>query len=149
MALRWLAVGLALAAPISSYAGPYGDDMAKCLVRSTTSEDKTALVRWMFAMMSLHPAVKTMATVSDEQRTAASKHIADIFQELLTKSCVNETKDAVKYEGEVTIASSFSVLGQVAARELFQDPNVAAGLADLGKAFDTGSLRKTLGLTPQ
>jgi hypothetical protein len=123
--------------------------MAKCLVRSTTSEDKTALVQWMFAMMSLHPAVRTMATVSGEQRTAVSQRVADIFQELLTKSCVNETKDAVKYEGEVTIVSSFSMLGQVAARELFQDPNVAAGLAELSKAFDATSLRKTLGLATQ
>lgn len=146
MSIRWLAVSMALLTPLASHAGPYADDMAKCLVRSTTSADKTALVQWMFAMMALHPAVKTMGTVSDTERTAASQRIAKIFTDLLTKSCVNETRDAVKNEGESTLASSFNLLGQVAARELFADPNVAAGIAEFGKHIDGEALRKALDL---
>jgi hypothetical protein len=33
-------------------AGPYSDDLAKCLVKSTTKEDRVSLIRWLFAAAS-------------------------------------------------------------------------------------------------
>jgi len=49
--LAWAVSLFLLASP--AVAGPYSDDLAKCLVRSTTPEDKTLLVQWMFATMAL------------------------------------------------------------------------------------------------
>jgi hypothetical protein len=134
----------ALATAPAFAAGPYADELSKCLVRSTTSTDKTLLVQWMFATAALHPDVKWLATVSDSQRAELNKKTARLFEGLLTSSCLAETREALKYEGGGTIESSFNVLGQVAARELFANPSVAKGLAELGKFFDEEAIRKAL-----
>ncbi|MGZ7039863.1 MAG: hypothetical protein ACXVJO_16930, partial [Thermoanaerobaculia bacterium] len=118
------------------------DALSKCLVTSTSSADKTALVRWMFATMSLHPDVQALSSVTAVQRAEINKNTARLFERLLTDSCASETKEAVKYEGPSTIESAFSVLGQVATREMFTNPKVAAGLEELGKNFDEEKLKK-------
>ena len=43
--------------------------------------------------------------------------------------------------------TSFTVLGQVASRELLSHPAVAAGMAELNKNFDVEKLRGALGAT--
>lgn len=135
------AFGLLRPSP-SLAAGPYTDDLSKCLVRSTTDADKTLLVQWMFAMVTLHPEVKSMAAISDAERTEISKKTAGMFERLLTVSCQVEAQQAFKYEGSSAMEGSFSVLGQVAARELFSHPQVIAGISDLGKYADLEKLKK-------
>ncbi len=137
---------LALRAAPAAAAGPYTDELSKCLVRTTTSTEKTLLVKWMFATMALHPDVKGLASVSDERRAELNKSTARLFEDLLTKGCVSQTREALKYEGQSAIEASFSVLGQVASRELFANPKVAGGLAEFGKYFDSERLQKELGL---
>ena len=127
------------AVPLS--AGPYGDSLGKCLVSSTTSAQKTTLVRWMFSMMALHPEVKDSAAISAEERTAMSKNTALLFQNLLTESCRSQALEAFKYEGPGTIEASFSLLGQVAARELFAHPSVAEGIAEFAKFVDQEKMK--------
>jgi hypothetical protein len=143
-----LSAAVLLGLPPSSLAGPYGDDMAKCLVRSTTAADKSDLVRWMFAMMALHPDVRSLAVVSETDRHAMNRKLAALMERLLTESCRKESVDAVKYEGSGTIESSFKVLGEVAARELFANPAVTAGLSEFGKLVDSDKISKTLGINP-
>ena len=138
---------LLLTAPTAS-AGPYGDTLAKCLVKSTSSAEKTTLVQWMFATIALHPDVQALSSVTPQQRGELNKKTARLFERLIAESCVNETRDAIKYEGTSTIESSFSLLGQVATRELFTNPRVSEGLAELGKQFDEEKLKKALE-TPQ
>ena len=38
-----------------SIAGPFGDEMAKCLVQSTNSKDNISLVRWIVRVYGEHP----------------------------------------------------------------------------------------------
>lgn len=121
-------------------AGPYGDDMAKCLVQSTTSADRTSLVQWIFAAAAAHPDVKTLVSVSQKQRDQLNKTTAKLFEKLLTASCRKETQAAVKYEGRQTIETSFNVLGQVAGRELFTDPDVTSSVAGLARYVDRTKL---------
>jgi hypothetical protein len=128
--VAWLLGPLAVA---PAQAGPYADDLTKCLVRSTTGADKNALVKWMFATAALHPEVRSIASVSDAQREELNRSTARLFEKLLTESCGAEAREAVKYEGATTLEGSFNVLGQVAARALFTDPTVADGLMALGK----------------
>jgi hypothetical protein len=137
-------IALTLTAHAAALAGPYGDELAKCLVKSTTAEDKSMLVQWMFSTMALHPDVKWMAAVSSGQRDKVNESTAKIFETLLTKTCLSETKQAIQYEGGSTIESSFNVLGQVAARELFSHPLVAAGNAEFAKHLDTEAMKKLL-----
>lgn len=134
-------VGAVLSLPVS--AGPYSDDMAKCLVRSTSDGDKSLLVRWIFAAISLNPEVNAMVQVSATEREDLNRQTAQLFVRLLTESCRNETQQAMKYEGQDTIGKSFSVLGSAAARGLMSHPDVTQYTADLGKYVDKEKLDKT------
>lgn len=131
-----------LVAPAS--AGPYGDTLAKCLVKSTSAADKSTLVQWMFVTVALHPDVRRLSAASDAQRDELNMRTAKLFEALLTESCLAETREALRYESESTIESSFSVLGQVASRELFANPAVASGLAEFGKYLDAQKLQRLL-----
>jgi hypothetical protein len=149
MALRRIAFVLAsvmalgfLVVPRTASAGPYGDALGKCLVDSTTPDEKTGLVRWIFAMMSLHPDVEAGSTITPQQRTAMAKETAKLFQRLLTEACAPQAREAIRYEGPAAIQNSFSLLGQVAASELFSDPKVAAGLAEFAKYIDEKKLKQ-------
>ena len=47
-------------------AGPFTDEMSKCLVRNTSEADKTLFIQWIYAAMSSHPAVQSMSKISPE-----------------------------------------------------------------------------------
>ena len=128
-------------------AGPYGDDLGKCFVNSTTPTDKRALVKWMFATAALHPDLTLLTAVSTQQYDAFNKALGTLFERLLTKNCRRQAQQAVKFEGESTIESSFQILGQAAARELFAHPSVAAGMADIAKHADSRKGIPVLGNT--
>ena len=133
-----------LVAP-SAFAGPYSDEMAKCLVSSTSEVDKNFLVKWMFAAAALHPAVKSISSVSDAQRNELNIKTAKLFERLLTESCKAQVQQAIKYEGQSTIESAFQVLGQVAARGLFSDPAVNGFIAQLGNHIDKQKMESVIG----
>jgi hypothetical protein len=121
-------------------AGVYTDQLSKCLVDSTTTEDRTMLVKWLFTAASVHPAISSLSTVTFADRNAANQVIGNLFVKLLTDSCKDPAKAALKFEGPVTLQQSFQVLGQVAGTELFSNPQVAAVMADLDKHVDPAKL---------
>lgn len=128
----------------SAHAGPYSDDLGKCMVESTTAADKNELVKWMFSTAALHPAVQSISSVSDAERTQSNRSTAKLFEKLLTETCRSQMQQAMKYEGTVAVQTGFRMLGEVAARELFADPSVAAGMADLERHFDKQKLVQAL-----
>jgi len=139
------AVALLLTGPNSLLAGPYSDELAKCLVKSTSEDDRTKLVQWIFAAFSHHPDVKKLSNITDKQAANYNKVTAELFTTLMTDRCKKETKVAVKYEGNATIEQSFSVLGSVAARGLMSHPNVTKFTADLEKYIDTKKYEEIFG----
>ena len=124
----------AVATPVA--AGPYSDDLAKCLVKSTTDSDKNLLMKWMFAGASLHPEVKDIAPVTDAQRDALNRSTAAMVQRLLTVACRQELQVSVKYQGPIVLQNSFQVLGQVAGTGLFSHPSVSGFLSEFAKYLD-------------
>ena len=140
--LPLIAMAFLFAAP--AVAGPYTDDLSKCLVRSTTPEEKSLLVQWMFANMALHPDVKYLAHVTPAERARLNQKIALLFESLLTRSCLSEAKDAVRNEGPSAFEESFSILGQVAGRDLSAHPQVGAGFAEFGKMVNGPKIEKAL-----
>lgn len=142
--LRTLLPGLLAACALPAHAGLYADDLSRCLVEKTTAEDKNTLVRWVIATTTLHPAVQPIARVSAESRARANRDTARIFERLLTESCLDQTRQAVKIEGAAAIQSGFQTLGQVAMAELFADPKVADALGELDRQIDVKKLRNAL-----
>jgi hypothetical protein len=129
----------------AAHAGPYGDDMARCLVESTTADDRIALVRWMFAAAASNPAVAPIAKVSAQTMDDANASTGALVMRLLTDSCKDKTQKALRYEGPATMQLSFQVLGQVAAGELFSSPEVKNAISGLQRHIDTKKLDELKG----
>ena len=51
------------------FAGPFGDEMAKCLVTSTSNRDRTKLLKWIFRVYGEHPEVSYMVNLSDREKS--------------------------------------------------------------------------------
>jgi hypothetical protein len=132
------AIGLALSlgAAGAAQASPATDDFGRCLVKSTSSDDRTNLMVWVFTAISVHPAVKPYANVTDAQRTAASVATARLLERLITVDCKGEAVAAIRTDGPSSIQQAFSVLGQVAVGGLVQDPAVAKSMAQVTGQLD-------------
>ena len=127
-------------------AGPDGDALSNCLVQSSTEADKLKLVKWMFTAMALHPAVAELAQVDAAVRATANQEMADLLVDLLELRCLEPAKAALASEGPLALQASFAMLGQVAANELFSNPDVAAGLGSLTSFLDSAELERTFGI---
>jgi hypothetical protein len=103
-------------------AGPYADDMAKCLVKAASTEDRGIFMRWLFAAMALHPEVASMAAVSPQQRDDLNKRTGALIQKLLTESCRSETQQAVRYEGPRQFSTRFKCLAKPQQETYFPIP---------------------------
>lgn len=130
----------AFALPAS--AGIYSDDMARCLVSSTTAKDKTDLVRWIFSNASLHPEVASISSLTAPRRDEIDRAAGALLERLLTESCRKQTQEALKYEGPIAMQTSFQVLGQVAMQELMSNPAVGQGFAAIGKYVSEDKIKQ-------
>ncbi len=119
-----------------AFAGVYADDLAKCLVASTTPDDRVALVKWMFTAVSANPAIATLSKATKQDIDAANKIVGALFTRLITVDCREKARLAVSYEGAPAIQVGFQVLGQVAGRELFSSPEVTQAMSGLQSAVD-------------
>ncbi|WP_286232517.1 hypothetical protein [Thalassotalea sediminis] len=127
-----------------SLAGEYTEQLGKCLVSSTTEDDRNKLVRWMFVAASNHPAVDDLVQSSADKLDMANKHLGQLITRLVTVACKNETKRAIENEGEVALEASFNVLGKVAGQELFSHPSVAIGLSGLSQYVDGAAINNSI-----
>ena len=123
-----------------TFAGPFGDEMARCLVTSTNNRDKNKLVKWIFRVYGEHPEVSYMVDLSDREKKVIDKDVADLFTRLLSEDCADETKKALNYEGDVVMFKAFRVLGQVAAKGFNDDPNVTKSINKFVELVDTEKL---------
>ena len=144
--LPHFALAASLLSCSTAYAGPYTDDLSKCLVASTSDQDKAQLVEWIFFALSLNPKISPYAQVSPTQREEADRNLAKLFERLVGDSCSAQTKQAVQYEGVAALSESFKLLGQVAAQEIFKDPAVAAGTSKFAEYLDEKKINQALGL---
>lgn len=141
----WVAAAMAalsLAAAPDARAGVYGDDLARCLVKSATPKDQTLLMTWIFAGMSGHPDVRKYASVTEAERESLNADGARLYERLMTVDCRTELVTALKYEGPNTIEAAFEVLGRVAMQGLMRHPAVVDWLAGLSAHFDAAKLEE-------
>lgn len=119
---------LATAAINPAYAGPLGDELTKCMISSTTAQDKSVMVRWVFATLALHPDTAPLASVSAQQRSDLNAGTARLFERVMTENCKAQTQAAVRSEGPSALQQSFRQFGEAATRELLSNQQVANGL---------------------
>ena len=147
--LRRLAAPLVCAALLivaqPALASPQGDALAQCLIRTTTPADKVGLIQWIFSTMSLNPQVKPLASISADNRTRINRDTAALFQQLLTKRCVKEAREAIQRDGKSAVSQAFNQLGQMAARDIFSDPEVMRGMSEFTGFIDNRAMEQALG----
>jgi len=129
-------------------AGPFTDEMSKCLVRSTSEADKTLLIKWIFAAMATHPDVESLSSVTPEMGEQLNKETGKLVMRLLTRSCKTETRQAVEFEGEDTFKASFGVLGQVAMQGLMANGEVSNYFSGFEKHLDAKELQRAFAKKP-
>lgn len=127
-----------------SVAGPFTDQLSRCLVRSTSDADKVLLVKWVYAAISSHPQVQNMSKVSAAEGKELNRETAELMMQLLTVRCKKETIEAYKYDGASIFRTSFGVLGRVAMQGIMTNPGVAAYMSGLGKDLDSKKLKDML-----
>ncbi|SRR5579883_2632699 len=81
-------------------AGVYADDLTKCLVKSSNSEDHLIMIRWMFSAVTQHPALQSMSNVTPAQRDTYDKNMATLTERLVFGDCRKEALAGLKYEGK-------------------------------------------------
>jgi hypothetical protein len=135
----FLTAGLLASAP--SGAGPYADDLAKCMVRTSTPADRAEFVKFLFSAMAQHPDVSSMANIPPRQMESTVKASGELIQRLLLQSCRSETQQAIRYEGMEAVFYSYQFYGQAMAAELFGNPIVAAKMKDLNNYLDADKFK--------
>ena len=111
---------------LNSFAGPFTDDFAKCLVTKTTAQEKTDLVKWIYVTISFHPQLSQMSNLTAKDVEMANVRVADYMTNVFAYKCNDELNQAIKYEGEESVFYAFELLGELAMGELMQDQGVTA-----------------------
>lgn len=140
ISIQAAAAALLAAGPV--YAGPYADDMAKCMVRSSTPADHAVFIRFIFTAMVQHPDVAAMAKVTPQQLDDTLKSTGELVQRLLLETCRSETQLAIRYEGLQTVYGAFQIFGQAMAAELFGNAAVTAKMNGINRYMDPERFKK-------
>ena len=119
-----------------TFAGPFEDEMAKCLVTSTNKRDRNKLVKWIFRVYGDHPEVSYMVDLSDRDKKVIDKEVANIFTRLLSEDCIDETKKALDYAGDKVMFNAFQILGQVASKGIVENPDVMKSINKFVELID-------------
>ncbi|OHC99992.1 MAG: hypothetical protein A3H25_11310 [Sphingomonadales bacterium RIFCSPLOWO2_12_FULL_63_15] len=139
---RWRSAIVALVAtfgttmPSVAHAGLYQDDLSRCIVAAAKAEDRTALLRWVFAAMATNPTIQDMTRVAPEQAAALSANTAKLMQRLLLVDCRKQAVDAIKYEQGGAIQHAFGTLGQIAMSDLMREDSTSAYMGSLDQHLD-------------
>jgi hypothetical protein len=101
---------------------------------------------WVFSTMALNPDITELASVSDKQREHFSSETAKIFERLLTDTCLEQAKVAIKNEGVGALDASFATLGQAALVEISSNRKVAEAMAEFASRLDKRKISSALNL---
>ncbi len=128
----------------SCWAGPYGDDLKRCLVESTSKRDNIVLVRWLSKALLAHPEVKDLAALSNAKAVQIDKDFARYVERLLGENCSAQFANVIRYEDQDAIRKSFEFLGQVAMKELMDNAQVQEAVTGVLKQLDMEKLGRAI-----
>ena len=127
-----------------THAGEAGDALSKCLSASTTTDDRRALVRWIFSAIAAHPDIKEFTKIDAARREQIESESVAVFERLIVEDCTAQTKRALTQEGTEGFQAAFKTLGELAMGGVVEDPQVQASMAQLGERIDTQRILQAL-----
>ena len=143
-----LLAAMVLGATQMSMASTAVDQLSDCLVKSTTATDKTAVLQWTFVALSTHPDLKQFSQVTEDQKTALDKNVAQVLQRILVEQCSAQTKAVIQADGIQAVGESFQQLGQITGDEIVKNTEVKQQLNGLLRYVDLNKMVTTF-LTPE
>jgi len=129
---------------LTLYGGVYTQDLIKCMVKKTSPNDIKTLKTWMFFGFAQDKDLSQYAKITQAQKEAINKKMANFVTRLLTKECPKELKQAVKYEGNRAISESFEYLGRIAGASIMNSTEAKKFLLGFTKYLDEEKLNKVL-----
>lgn len=81
------------------------------------------LARWIAYAIIAHPSVRDSVAIPRQALADGNRRIAQVFTQLVTQSCRNESRDAIVAGGD-GFGLAFEALGRVAMVELVNNPDV-------------------------
>ncbi len=122
------------------FSGAFTDELARCMVNSTTPNEKIVFMEWTIRLFSEHPELKDLVQISEKQKITVDKKLGNVFTTLVTLRCKEETKKAIKFEGFEQAVSAFGALGSASTRTIMAHPDVMESSQDYAKYMDLSSL---------
>ncbi|MBK0064347.1 MULTISPECIES: hypothetical protein [unclassified Acinetobacter] len=128
-------------------AGPTVDQLSDCLVKSTTVADKTTVLQWTYAALSVHPDLKAFSNITPAQKDQLDQKLAQVLQRIIVEQCSAQTKAVIQTEGLQAVGQSFQQLGRDAGESIIKDPAVSQQLQGTLRYIDLNKIAMTF-LTP-
>ena len=125
-------------------AGPFTDNLTRCILVSTDEDDYTKLVNWIFRVVAEHPDIKSDVgdVYSKNQKIMADVNLAEVFTKLLTRECRTESIQAFKYEQDIALFESFKMLGEISMQKMMEDPAVSKSVEEFTKYMDEKAIEE-------
>ena len=145
--MKKLFLGSALAillVPGVAMAGPYSEKLSQCIADSATAQDKAHFMKWLFSAIAASKEVKPYVNITPAQLDQIYRDAAGALMRLMSQSCSSELSLAFRNEGAEATAGAFESLGEVAADQLFSDPDVDENMDGLLEYLDFDKLIKVL-----
>ena len=136
---------VALAKPEVSYAGPYQDDLIRCVGENLSDADKINFVAFISLALSRLPEMKDVVFIDKVRSESIVKAYAESIERLILDDCEEKSVLLVKFEGPAALFSSSSIIGQMALREKMGDPAVVEIFDEMDKYASEEEWNKLLG----
>ncbi len=114
---------------LSSIASPASDSLGTCMIDSMTGKERKQLAQWIFFAMAAHPDIKEYSKVSAESQAKTNEIIGKLISRLLTETCVEQLKAAVKEDGQTAISGAFELVGKYAMQDFMASKEVLGSIS--------------------
>ena len=121
---------------------PEAAALGQCLVGKSTGDDRVLFARWMGSSIAMAPAMKDVVTVDPAAKDAIDREMAKLFTRLMTESCRAEMSVLVKAQDAMGVQAASGKLGEMAMRELLQDPAAMQALIAYARYIDPAAMQK-------
>lgn len=115
---------------------PQTQTLSACIEQSTTPEDGTLLIRWIFIAMARHPSVNSLASIPDAERVSINRQTGALLNRLILDACPDEARAALLVDGERAMVAPFESFGRRAMEGIMAHPDVEASVAEMASYLD-------------
>lgn len=119
-----------------SVAGPAAESLGTCMVDSMTGKERKQIAQWLFFAIAAHPEMKAFSRVTADAQRSSNEFVGKLLTRLLTEDCPDQTKMAVKEDGDEAIKQAFGLVGKIAMQELMTNKDVTASISGFQQYVD-------------